>query len=125
MTNKMTYVQAIENALKVVDGETAERLTALKTKLEERNTKRNDKKADADAEFKAVVVKALQVAGKPATVTELLATKVFGAEVTNQRVTSMLTKMQKTGEVIRETDKKKAFYTLPKETVEEEGDIEG
>ena len=125
MANKMTYVQAIDNALQVVNGETAERLTALKAKLQERTAKRNDKKADADAEFKAVVVKALKAVGKPATVTELLATKVFDAEVTNQRVTSMLTKMVKDGSVVRETDKKKAFYTLPTETVEEEGEIEG
>lgn len=113
MANKMTYVQAIDNALEVVDGETAERLQALKQTLVERNAKRVTKKNDVNAGFKAQIVQALQAIGKPATVSDILATNLFAAGTTNQKVTSMLTQMVKAQEVVRETDKKKAFYSLP------------
>jgi hypothetical protein len=113
MNNKMTYAQAIENALKVVDGETAEKLTALKAKLEERNAKRNDKKADANAQFKETVKQALQAVGKPATVTELLATGVFEVGISNQKVSAALKQMVETDRTVtKEVDKKKSYFTL-------------
>lgn len=115
MANKMTYIQAIDNALEVVSGETAERLQALKQTLIDRNAKRVTKKADVNSAFKTQIVNALQAIGKPATVGEILATNLFEAGTSNQKVTSMLTQMVKEQTVIREADKKKAFYSLPKD----------
>ena len=117
MANKMTYVQAIDNALEVVSGETAERLQALKQTLVDRNAKRVTKKNDANATFKATIVQALQVLNKPATVSEILGTKLFDENTSNQRITSMLTQMVKSGEVVRTADKKKAFYSIPTDEV--------
>ena len=124
MANKMTYVQAIDNALQVVEGETAERLQALKQTLVKRNAKRVTKKNDVNAGFKAQIMQVLQVLGRPATVSDILATNVLEAGTSNQKVTSMLTQMVKAQEVVRETDKKKAFYSLPVAPAAEETETE-
>ena len=121
MANKMTYVQALENALKVVEGETAERLAALKESIEGRNAKRSSKKTSTNDAFKSVVLQALAEVGKPATVTELLATDLFEENTTNQKVSAILRQMVETDKtVVKTTDKKKSYFALAK--TEEEGE---
>lgn len=114
MANKITYVEALNVAIEKVEGEVKDKLVALRDVYEKKATDRKPTKTQKEnVGLKADIVEALKVLGKPATVSELLATNRFEATVTNQKLTSLLTQMVKTGEVVRETDKKKAFYSVP------------
>jgi predicted deacylase len=113
MEKKMTYAQALDVAIeKVGEGEVAEKLTALKEKLANANATRTKKVSTAQEETKALVLNALEVAGKPATVTELLATGVFPVGTSSQKVTAMLGKLVTDGKAVKTVDKKKSYFGL-------------
>ena len=61
MEKKMTYVQALDNAIAVTGGETRERLEALKLSLERRNSHRSDKPTKAQVENEGVKAQILEV----------------------------------------------------------------
>lgn len=126
MANKMTYVDALNVAIEVVNGEAKDKLIALREFYEKRAATRKPTKIQKEnVGIKALIVEALKVVGKPATVGELLATKLFDENTSNQKLTSLLTQMVKAGEAVRIADKKKAFYALPEaEAVDETAEAE-
>ena len=64
--------------------------------------------------IKAQIVSILERVGKPMTVTQLLAESEL-ADLSNQKVSALLTQLRKTGEVVRTIEKKVAFYSLADE----------
>lgn len=73
--------------------------------------------------FKAEIVSALATADKPVTIKELCVLCPSIAELTNQRITHMLTDLRKNGVVAREYVKKVAHFYLGNE-VEAEAEAE-
>ena len=118
MANRMTYVQAIEEAIEAlgrvdgVNGEVAIRLNDLKVSLVTRAASKSKKRVEANTDLKATIKQALAQVGKPATPTQILATGLLGAEVSNQKVTAMLAQMVEANEIERTIDKKRAYYAL-------------
>ena len=64
--------------------------------------------------IKTQIVSVLERVGKPMTVTQLLAENEFTG-LSNQKVSALLTQLRKSGEVVRTTEKKVAFYSLADE----------
>ncbi len=101
---KMTYVNAIDNALAgIVDEETKERLEALKASLIKRNTSKSStptKRQRENEDVKARIADVLTSEGQTATA---IAEKLGGAKsgITCQRVTALLKQMGVTKEVIK------------------------
>ena len=120
-TNKEYFAEiiALAGANKELAEWAAKQIEALEKKAANRKP---TKEQVANVGLKADIVEALKAIGKPATVSELLVTGRFEVTITNQKLTSLLTQMVKTNEVVRETDKKKAFYSVPSEV---EGKVEG
>ena len=117
---KMTYATAIDKALiGEVTPEVIERLNDLKATLAKRSTAKSAKKAEAQDTEKAAIVSALEAIGKAAQVGEIV--KIV--DMSSQKVTSMLTKLVAEGRVIREVDKKKAFYSVIKAETQETDEV--
>jgi predicted transcriptional regulator len=120
MEKKMTYATAIDKAINgEVTAEVIDRLNDLKASLAKRSENRSNKKSAEQDAFKVIVMEALETASKPVTVTELLATGVFDASVSAQKVTAMLKKMVAEGTVIKTPDKKHNLYSVAEGEVEE------
>ena len=123
-TNKDFFNEVI--AISGTNKELAEWAAKQIKALEKKATNRKPTKEQvANIGLKADILETLKAINKPATVSELLATGRFEATITNQKLTSLLTQMVKTKEVVRETDKKKAFYSVPSEDENEESEVEG
>lgn len=130
MEKRLSYGVALDRALDALvkvegfDAETYAKLKELRVSLQNRSASRSAKKADANAQFKGVVLDALRAVGKPATVTELLATGVFEVNTTNQRVSAILKQMVENDKtVIKEVDKKKSYFAIAK-TFDEDVEVE-
>ena len=124
MANKMTYVEALNIAIEKVDGETKERLEALKGTLEKRGSNRKPTKTQkANEGVKGTILEALAEIGKPASVTEILATGKFEEGTTNQKLTALLRQMvEKDGTVDKTVDKKRSYFAPAKGDEGEGGD---
>ena len=114
MEKKMTYAVAIDKA---IAGELTEeviaRLGDLKVKLAKPSETRAKKASTAQDGFKEVVKTALEAIGKPATVTEILATGAFEPGTSSQKITAALKKMVEVdGTVAKTVDKKKSYFAL-------------
>ena len=84
--------------------------------LEDKAANRKPTKTQKENEgVKDAIVEALAEIGKPATVTEILATDKFEATVTNQKVTALLRQMIADNVVVKTADKKKSFFALKAE----------
>ena len=110
---KMTYVNAIDNALMVVTDEaTREKLEALKASLVKKASNKKDTKTQVEnKKLKALIVELLGNANAPMTATEIL--KSDESLVSIQKVTALLKQLVETNEVIKTVDKKKSFFSLP------------
>ena len=109
---KMTYANAIDEALKGnLTAEVIERLGELKVSLAHKpSEKKSAEKVAAENAEKEVVLKALEVVGKPATVTEIIAGGKL--DYSGPKVTSVLGKLVAEGKAVKTVDKKKSFYGL-------------
>lgn len=70
-------------------------------------------------EIKATILSVMERVGKPMTITQLLA-EIGNSELSNQRVSALVTQLKDSGEVVRTVEKKVAFYSL--NTIEEDTD---
>ena len=59
-------------------------------------------------EIKATILSVMERVGKPMTITQLLA-EIGNSELSNQRVSALVTQLKDSGEVIRTVEKKVAF----------------
>ena len=107
----MTYVDALEIAIGAVDGEVAEKLTALKVQMSKKKSVNSKAKAEADARAEKVFA-ALSEMDKPVTVSELIAltSDEEVASYTNQRMSALLRKLG--DRVIKTVDKKVSRFSV-------------
>ena len=70
--------------------------------------------------IKNTIFNTLQIAGKPMTVTQLLATEELKG-LSNQKVSALLTQLRDVNKVVRTVEKKVAYYSINEE-VEEQGE---
>ena len=111
MTNKMTYVKALEIAIANVDGEVKEKLEALKTSIAKKNSAERKPTATqtANAGFKVAILEAMED-GKKYTITDLMKSVGAIADLSNQRVSAIVRQMVESGDVVREI-KRKAYFS--------------
>ena len=126
MTEKMTYVKALEFAMSQLDStvskEVTDKLEALKAQLEKRaQYKGSGKPTKAQrevAEFRETVMAALAEKTEPVQCGELA--KEMG--VSGQKMSAALSKLVKEGRVVKTTSAKRvALFAV----AEEEGEVEG
>ena len=114
MTNKMTYVKALEIAIKAVEDnkEVAEKLEALKASVAKKNSAERKPTATQKANegYKEVILAYMEV-GKKYTITELMKGVVELADLSNQRVSALVRQLKEDGLVLREEEKRKAYFS--------------
>lgn len=121
---KMTYAQAIDYAILVLNGEETpteikrdevfEKLDALKAQLAKRNSgerKPTKTQVENDA-YKATIVQYLTSADSPKSIKELQTEIVDLSNLTNQRITHMLTDLVKAGTLDKAYVKKTPYYSI-------------
>ena len=114
MTNKMTYVKALEIAIKAVEDnkEVAEKLEALKASVAKKNSAERKPTATQKANegYKETILAYMEV-GKKYTITELMKGVVELADLSNQRVSALVRQLKEDGLVLREEEKRKAYFS--------------
>ncbi len=107
----ITYVDALEVAIQAVDGEVAEKLTALKAQMAKKKSSSKPTKTQiANEGIKQEIIDILSRADEGMTVGEIL--KLLEGEYTTAKITALLTQLRKAEIVVREVDKKVARYAL-------------
>ena len=112
---KLTYVAALTYAIENgnLPAEIAEKLTALRTQQEKRNTteKKPTKAQEANVGIKQVILTALE--GQEAkTVSEIQTLSEELGQLSNQKVASLVRQLVEEGKLIREEEKRKAYFRL-------------
>ena len=119
VTKRERFAQLME-IVKASDVENSAELVAFiehEVELLNKKNSRSDKPTKTQVENEAIktqIVSILERVGKPMTVTQLLAESEL-ADLSNQKVSALLTQLRKTGEVVRTVEKKVAFYSLADE----------
>ena len=113
MTN-MTYVQALEIAIDIVDNEEAmEKLNALKEQLMKRSSSKTPTKTQKENEgIMEVIINVLAEMSEPSTVTELITCNKGLENYSNQKISALLKKLVDNGRVEKTIDGKKAKFSL-------------
>ena len=109
----MTYVEALDVAINLVDDEVAEKLTALKEQLSKKHSSAsNDKKrAESDARAEQVYA-ALAEMDEPVTASDLV-TLTSNEEVSNYSIPRVAALLRKLGDrVVKEQKGKKTYYSV-------------
>lgn len=119
---KMTYAQALDNAINFLNeniqygddfSDTVEKLEALKAQLAKRSSSKTPTKAQKEnVVIMERIVDALSDVGEPVTVTDLLKHGVEGYELTNQKTSALLRKMVEEGKVVKTTEGRKTKFSL-------------
>lgn len=124
MTNKMTYVKALEIAMKAVEDnkEVTEKLKALKESISKKNSAERKPTATqkANEEYKKAILSFMEV-GKKYTISELMKEVVELADLSNQRVSALVRQLKDSGLVERTEEKRKAYFSK-KAVTENEGE---
>lgn len=76
------------------------------------NSKTPSKTQIANESIKEKIVKILTILAKPATITDIQANDNELAEMSNQKISALLTQLVKAEIVVRTVDKKKAYFTV-------------
>ena len=123
MMNKMTYVKALEIAMKSVEDnkEVYEKLEALKESISKKNSAERKPTATqkANEEYKKAILSFMEV-GKKYTISELMKSVVEIADLSNQRVSALVRQLKESGLVERTEEKRKAYFS--KVVTENEGE---
>lgn len=123
MMNKMTYVKALEIAMKSVEDnkEVYEKLEALKESISKKNSAERKPTATQKANegYKEAILSFMEV-GKKYTISELMKSIVEIADLSNQRVSALVRQLKESGLVERTEEKRKAYFS--KVITENEGE---
>lgn len=123
MMNKMTYVKALEIAMKSVEDnkEVYEKLEALKESISKKNSVERKPTATQKANegYKEAILSFMEV-GKKYTISELMKSVVEIADLSNQRVSALVRQLKESGLVERTEEKRKAYFS--KVVTENEGE---
>ena len=124
MTNKMTYVKALEIAMEAVkdNKEVYEKLDALKASIAKKNSAERKPTATqkANMAYKGAIL-AFMEDGKKYTISELMKEVVELADLSNQRVSALVRQLKDDGLVERTEEKRKAYFSK-KVVTENEGE---
>ena len=124
MTKRMTYVKALEIAIKAVEDnkEVTEKLEALKESISKKNSAERKPTATqkANEEYKKAILSFMEV-GKKYTISELMKEVVELADLSNQRVSALVRQLKDSGLVERTEEKRKAYFSK-KAVTENEGE---
>lgn len=118
MTNKMTNVVAMEMAIEMVkenggSTELVEKLEKIKEGFEKKKSSTKKTATQEENEkLKNIIVEFLRDSEKKFTATELAKEVPELAELTNQRITSLLTALVKDLRIQREVEKRKAYFFM-------------
>ena len=124
VTKRERFAQLME-IVKASEVENSAELVAFIEHEVELLTKKNSRsgkptKTQVENEtIKAQIVSILERVGKPMTVTQLLAESEL-ADLSNQKVSALLTQLRKSDKVVRTIEKKVAFYSLADEVEDTE-----
>ena len=108
---KLTYAVALDVAINAVADEAVkEKLVALKAQIEKKNSaeRKPTAKQKENAGYKTAILAVLDAT--PRTITDIVGLVPELAELSNQRVSAMLTALVKDGEVVRSEYKRKAYF---------------
>ena len=130
MTNKkMTNAMALEVAIEVLKATDTAKYSEVVEKLD-KMLEQTNKKSSANRKptatqvenekLKTAIVDSLAT-GEKMTVTDMMKNIVELADLTNQRVTSLVSSLVKEGKLKREVEKRKAYFSV--ETTEESEDV--
>ena len=117
MTNKMTYVKALEIAMESesvkANAEVMEKLKALKASISKKNSAERKPTATQKANegYKTAILSFMEV-GKKYTITDLMKSVVELADLSNQRVSALIRQLKDDGLVKRVEEKRKAYFFL-------------
>lgn len=107
----ITYVDALTVAIDALDGEVAEKLTALREQIaKKKGSSKPTKNQIENEKIKTEIADILARADGGMTVGEIL--KVMDGDYTTAKITALLTQLKKAEIVVREVDKKVARYSL-------------
>lgn len=124
MTNKMTYVKALEIAMKAVEDnkEVTEKLKALKESISKKNSAERKPTATqkANEEYKKAILSFMEI-GKKYTISELIKEVVELADLSNQRVSALVRQLKDSG-LVERTEEKRTAYFSKKVVTENEGE---
>lgn len=116
MTNKMTYVDALNTVLSgaTMTEEVAEKLFALRDQLMKRNSSDKPSKKQAEnASLAENLANTMRAFGKPATITELMQANPEAFEgMSNQKVSALMRVLENSGRVEKTTEKRKSYFKL-------------
>lgn len=108
----MTYVEALEVAINAVDGEVAEKLTALKVQMSKKHVSSKPTKTQVENEgIKAEILDVLASADKPLRASEIV-TLMPRDGLTPQKVAALLKQLVKAETVVKTVDKKVSTFAL-------------
>ena len=114
MTNKMTYVKALEIAMEAVKDKTevVEKLEALKASIAKKNSAERKPTATqkANMAYKGAILDFMEV-GKKYTISELMKEVVELTDLSNQRVSALVRQLKDDGLVERTEEKRKAYFS--------------
>ena len=111
---KITYTSALAAVIPTVeDKEIREKLEALKASLEKKSSSKGTRKPSktqvANEGFKEIIINSM-ADGERYTITEMCKTFDFGEELSNQRVSALVTQLKKANLVERIEEKGKAYF---------------
>ena len=107
----ITYVDALNTVIPMVDGEVAEKLTALREQMaKKRGSSKPTKTQVANEAVKAEILEALAEADEPMTCGEI--TKVLEGDYTSQKISALLRQLVAGGKVTKSTEKKVSRFEL-------------
>ena len=113
MAKKMTYVDALNVAIELTEGEVKEKLTALRDATAKRNSadRKPTKTQTANEGIKAEILELL-ADGTARTVTEIMAEVPSLADASNQKAASLVRQLKDAGAITREEIKRKAYFKI-------------
>lgn len=118
MTNKMTYIDALNLVLTgaTLTTEATEKLEALRDQLVKRNSSKTDKPTKKQAENLASaehLAEVMKQVGKPSTVSEYMAADPEGlGAMSNQKVSALMRVLETAGRVTKTIEKRKSYFAL-------------
>ncbi len=109
----MTYVQALEIAIDLVEGEAKERLEALKASIQKRNSadRKPTKTQEANEAIKVEIL-AFLADGQLHTVSEIMTGVASLEDASNQKASALVRQLVESGSVVRVEVKRKAYFRL-------------
>lgn len=107
----MTYVEALETVIPMVEGEVAEKLTALKAQMAKKKGSSKPTKTQLENEkVKEEILSVLLQAEEGMTCGEI--TKALEGEYTSQKISALLRQLVGAGKVVKSTEKKVSRFEL-------------